>query len=519
MQYSDDKFAAGEGALSANTQTVIAYPYTGDYRIDVLLDSLSERWNYPSALGTPVTVTYSFMTAKPIYGGTDDGDGDTGFQTFTPQQMAAVRGIFARLETELNVQFTEVPDSTFSYGQIRFGDNNQQYSAGYTWLPNSTGNALSGDVWLDLGSPGTTSPTVGSYAYATLVHEIGHALGLKHPGNYNAGSTTTPQPGNYLGTLEDNVGYSIMSYNDVPGGQQRDWYGVYDLLALKKLYGAGSWGAGDSTYSYTDNAGTMLEIIDDASGYDTLNLSGMQQSGATVDMRPGAFSSIGRNFTVAASNNLSIDFTTVIEKFVGTGFADHVTGNDANNAFQLGNGVNTADGGAGIDTALYTGTRKGFSVTSNGGTLQVSAGSIADTLTNVERVEFADRKLALDIPGNAGIVAKLIGAVFGPNVLTDHPDYVAIGLSLLDSGTSYLSAAQFALNARVGAASNAAVVDLLYTNVVGSGPSDAQVASFVASLDNGSQTQAQIAVFAAETDVNAAHIDLVGLAQDGLQYV
>lgn len=523
MQYSDDKFAAGEGALSANTQTVIAYPYTGDYRVDVLLASqmeqqliVTERWNYPSALGTPVDVTYSFMTAKPVYGGTDDGDGDTGFQQFTAQQMNAVRDIFARLQTELNIHFTEVTDSSAS--QIRFGDNYQQYSAGYTWLPNSTGNALSGDVWLDLNSSGTTNPIPGTYAYATLVHEIGHSLGLKHPGNYNAGSGGSTEPGNYLGTVEDNVGYTIMSYNDVPGGQQRDWYGIYDLLALKRLYGAGTWGAGDSTYSYTDSAGTTLEIIDDASGYDTLNLSGMTQSGATVDMRPGAFSSIGRNFNVAASNNLSIDFTTVIEKFIGTGFADHVTGNDANNAFQLGNGVNTADGGAGIDTALYTGTRNGFSVTSNGGAVQVSAGSIADTLTNVERVEFSDRKLAFDIPGNAGIVAKVIGAVYGADVLTAHPDYVTIGLSLLDNGMSYLGAAQYALDARVGAASNADVVDLLYTNVVGKGPSHAELASFVAPLDAGSQTQAQLAVFAAENEVNAAHIDLVGLAHDGLLY-
>ncbi|MES2999399.1 MAG: M10 family metallopeptidase C-terminal domain-containing protein [Pseudomonadota bacterium] len=520
MQYSDEKFAAGDGALSANTQTVIAFPYTGDYRIDVLLDGLSERWNYPAALGTPTTVTYSFMTAKPIYGGTDDGDGDTGFEPFTPQQMAAVRDIFARLQTELNIRFTEVADSTFSYGQIRFGDNYQQYSAGYTWLPNSTGNALSGDVWLDVSpdSPGTRNPIPGTYGYATLVHEIGHALGLKHPGNYNANSGGSTEPGNYLGTLEDNVGYSIMSYNTVPGGQERDWYGVYDLLALKKLYGAGTWGAGDSNYSYTDSAGTMLEVIDDASGYDTLDLSGMTQSGATVDMRLGAFSSIGRNYTVAATNNLSIDFTTVIEKFIGTKFADHVTGNDANNAFMLGNGANTADGGAGIDTALYTGSRSGFAVASNGANLQVSAGSISDTLTNIERVEFTDRKLAFDIQGNAGIVAKVIGAVFGDDVLTAHPDFVTIGLSLLDNGTSYLGAAQLALNARLGSASNADVVDLLYTNVVGKGPSHAELAAFVAPLDAGSQTQAQLAVFASEYVANATNIDLVGLAQHGLVY-
>src|SRR3954471_20600727 len=112
MDFSQDRprssLSAGTDSLAdAPSQPVIAYPYTGDYRIDALLDSLSERWNYPSALGTPVTVTYSFMAAKPVYGGTDDGDGDVGFQPFTAEQMTAVRTILGRLQSELNVHFTE----------------------------------------------------------------------------------------------------------------------------------------------------------------------------------------------------------------------------------------------------------------------------------------------------------------------------------------------------------------------------------------------------------------------------
>src|SRR3569832_1391087 len=110
---------------NASPGTVIAYPYTGDYRIDVLLDgdgrggsglaALTERWNAGGSLGSPVNVTYSFMTVAPWYGGTNDGDGDTGFSPFTDAQKAAVRTIFAHLQAELGgITFTAVSDSSMN---------------------------------------------------------------------------------------------------------------------------------------------------------------------------------------------------------------------------------------------------------------------------------------------------------------------------------------------------------------------------------------------------------------------
>jgi serralysin len=525
-QHEQDSLAAGSFSLApAPAQPVVAYQYTSDYRIDTLLEgvgtltglsALQYRWNYPGGLGTRANVTYSFMTAKPTYGGTDDGQGDTGFSQFTAAQKAAVHEIMNRLQVELGIGLQEVSDSASSYGQIRLGNNNQAFSAGYTWLPNSAGDDRSGDVWIDLG-PDNTNVAKGTFGWATLVHEIGHALGLKHPGNYNAGSAPSTEPGNYLGVAEDNTNYTIMSYRDVLSGQERDWYGMYDLLALKKLYGSGSYNAGDTVHKFQNSDGGRLEIIDDASGYDTIDVSSVTL-GARVDMRPGKFSSVGFWAGGLANNNLSIDLATIIEKFIGTSSNDTVTGNDVNNTFVLGAGGNTADGGAGIDTAVYMMNRSAAQVSDSGGLVRVVAPGILDSLAQTERLEFADGKLAFDLNGDAGTTAKVIGAVAGPAALAAHPDYAGAGLSLLAAGMSYGALVQYALDVLLGPHTNEQVVNLLYTNVAGVPPSAAQSAPYVSDLNSGVQTQASLGIFASDHPQNVSNIDLVGLAQSGLVY-
>ena len=524
-QHDQDPLAAGSLSLPpAPAQPVDPFPYTHDYRMDALLAGLDYRWNYPGPLGSQARVTYSFMTVKPAYGGTDDFQGDVGFSQFSATQKAAVREIMGHLQAELGITIQEVSDSASSYGQIRFGDNHQGFVSGaYTFMPNSTGSDLDGDVWINQDSSANSNLAKGSYGWETLVHEIGHALGLKHPGNYNAGSAPSTLPDNYLGVKEDNTDYTVMSYRDGPTnttGQSRDWYGMYDLLTLKTLYGGNaSFNAGDTLYKYQNSDGGTLEIVDDASGYDTIDLSAVTL-GAKVDMRPGGFSSVGvRPGGTGAVNNLSIDLATTIEKFIGTNSSDTVTGNDANNTFVLGLGTNTADGGAGIDTAVYGINRSTAQVSDSGGILHVVAPGIIDSLTQTERLEFADSKLAFDLDGHAGITAEVLGAVFGPGAVAAHPDYAGIGLSLLDGGMSESALVQYALDARLGAHDTSQVVSLLYGNLTGVQPSAAQSAPYRAQLDSKTETEADLAMFAADHPLNLANINLVGLSQSGLVYV
>lgn len=127
---------------------------------------------------------------------------------------------------------------------------------------------------------------------------------------------------------------------------------------------------------------------------------------------------------------------------------------------------------------------------------------------------------AYDLAGNAGTVAKILGAVFGPAAVGNQR-YVGIGLHYLEEqGYGDEALARLAIDARLGqGASHAQVVDLLYTNVVGQPPAADVRAGFVAMLESGSVSVGGLGLLAANTPLNQANIDLVGLASTGLDYL
>jgi hypothetical protein len=139
-----------------------------------------------------------------------------------------------------------------------------------------------------------------------------------------------------------------------------------------------------------------------------------------------------------------------------------------------------------------------------------------DYLVEIDRVLFKDTSLALDINGNAGTTAKILGAVFGKDSLANK-QYVGIGLNFLDAGWTYDKLAGLALDA-VGAKTNDQIVSLLWTNVIGTKPTAADKQPFIALLDNGMSAGA-LARLAADTSINTTNINLVGLAQTGIEYI
>lgn len=143
--------------------------------------------------------------------------------------------------------------------------------------------------------------------------------------------------------------------------------------------------------------------------------------------------------------------------------------------------------------------------------------SLIELPADATRVTMGNRHVALDVDGNAGIAVKIIGAVFGKATIANGEWVgIGIGIDLLDKGMSYDALAGLALNA-AKLTTNDQIVTTLWTNVVGSAPTAADKAPFIKMLEDG-MTPGALAHMAAETTLNVANVDLVGLAQTGVVY-
>ncbi len=195
-------------------------------------------------------------------------------------------------------------------------------------------------------------------------------------------------------------------------------------------------------------------------------------------------------------------------------------GTSGDDVLPLGATTTEVRGQGGLDTLVVSDTPSGYALSATAGAVSLSLGERSVALVDVERLEIQGKKLALDLDGHAGVVARTIGAVFGATVL-DNPALVGVGLTLLDSGQyDEPSLMQLALDVALGAdARPGDVVDLLYCNLLGVLPDSQTQAVFVRMLASGAFTPATLGVFAAHHALNELNIDLVGLAQEGLAYV
>lgn len=262
-------------------------------------------------------------------------------------------------------------------GDIRLG-NASSVPTALAYMP---GAGAGGDVWF--GASGR-APSTGNYDHVTVLHELGHSLGLKHAHEARGSFGAVP-------LALDSLEYTVMTYRAWAGGPATGYhigtwdapqtYMMLDIAALQQMYGADyTVNAGNTVYRWTPDSGRTLvnggigldpggdrifATIWDGGGRDTYDLSAYD-TGVRVNLTPGAAS-------VFSDDQLA--------HLGGGPNSGHARGNVFNALQHDGNArslIENATGGAGDDA--LTGNGVGNTLTGNAGADRLLGGLGSDRL-------------------------------------------------------------------------------------------------------------------------------------------
>ena len=372
---------------SQNGSTQTASSVVADKGITYIDSLLSgDKWGGP--VGHAVSLSYSFpwsnstsasWASNPSYSTLSEPSNAV---ALTSAQQTAAKAALAAWSDIAGLTFAEVADTSSNVGDIRIAWNSKTstsstgtQAAAWAYGPDSY-YANGGDIWLSQPTIGTRTASywqASGYGYLTLIHELGHALGLKHP------FESSP----ILATAVESRQYTVMSYTAHPHGLfvqyttnadgSHSWTSytvepdtpmLYDVAAIQYLYGSNlSYKTGDDTYSF-DPSTAFFRTLWDAGGTDSISVANFTR-GCTIDLQQGHFSKIsiqsdppvGVNWqtrppvsTYDGTDNLAIAYGSVIENATGGSGNDTLIGNSANNSLTGGAGNDTLTGDAGNDT-------------------------------------------------------------------------------------------------------------------------------------------------------------------------
>ncbi|WP_369683301.1 M10 family metallopeptidase C-terminal domain-containing protein [Pseudomonas costantinii] len=264
--------------------------------------------------------------------------------SFNETQKQEARRSIQSWSDVANLAFTE--NGRLAEGRLSFRiSNNETAAQGFYPSPNADG--------------GDTVYNPSFVARPVITHEIGHTLGLTHPGHYNGQASEEQRV-----YAQDSKAHTLMSYFEAQGsgkllGERPKAPMMDDISAIQKMYGANHQTRRENnTYGFNANSGrdyyslknhldTAAFCIWDGAGNDTLDVSGYGNN-QVINLRAGSFSDVG-----GLQGNVSIARNCLIENAIGGSGHDALIGNDADNRLTGGGGADRLRGGRGADTFVY----------------------------------------------------------------------------------------------------------------------------------------------------------------------
>lgn len=284
-------------------------------------------------------ITFSFLDG-PLTNQPGSTPGEfAGFSELSENQKTATRQAMELWDELIAVRIEEKRGNGAGAADILVGNTTTGPEVAWAYYPSEDGNPQTPQSYIWIADPevqlANYGLSYGDQGLYTMVHEIGHSLGLSHPGDYNNGADNDgdgqPDPITYATSAvyaQDSQQYSAMSYfaEDEVGGWAVDVSRIvlsnpqtpmlHDILAIQEKYGADpTTRAGDTVYFANSNACNPIYdlaenpfpylCVYDAGGNDTFDFS-TANTGVFLDLRAGSFSSASRGYLSLAEANAAI---------------------------------------------------------------------------------------------------------------------------------------------------------------------------------------------------------------------